>query len=110
MSTDISYKDLNKDMLSDKALALLSEFALIWRANTGELIDMNADDAVIQVFRNARKSKDRRLRAISLHLRVEFTNKIKSSVTRCDQMLAEQIMSHIYKGRTCRLHHREFVA
>jgi hypothetical protein len=110
MITEISYKDLKRDMLSDKALGLLSEFALIWRINTGELIDIDSDDAVIAVLRKAKRSNDRRLRSIYLHIRAEFTNKIQSSVTRCDAMLADQLMSHISEGRTCRLVSREFVA
>ena len=110
MSSEISYKDLKKDMLSHKALALLSEFALIWHANTGELIDIESDDAVIRVLRNAKRSNSRRLRSIYLHLRAEFTNKIETSVTRCDSMLADQLMHHISNGRTCRFEGREFVA
>lgn len=110
MSTQISYRDLTIDMLSDNALELLSEFVLIWRTKTGELIDLESDDAVIKVLRKAKRSNNRRLRSIYLHLRAEFTNKIESSVTRCDPMLADQIMSHLSKGRTCRFHGREFVA
>lgn len=110
MSTELSYRDLKKDMLSDKALGLLSEFALIWHANTGELIDVESDDAVIRVLRNAKRTKSRRLRSIYLHLRAEFTNKIQSSVTRCDSILADQLMCHIAQGRTCRFEGREFVA
>ena len=110
MSIEISYKDLKKEMLSDKALELLSEFVVIWSAKTGELIDVDADDAVIRVLRNAKRSNNRRLRSIYLHLRAELTNKIESSVTRCDAMLADQIMSHLSKGRTCRFQGREFVS
>lgn len=110
MSTELSYKDLKKDMLSDKALKLLLEFASTWRTNTGELIDLDADDAVIRVLRKTRRSNNRRFRSIYLHLRAEFTNKIESSVTRCDAMLAHKLMSDISKGRTCRLQGREFVA
>jgi hypothetical protein len=110
MNTDISYKYLKKDMLSYKALGLLSEFALIWRTKTGELIDVDSDDAVIRVLRNAKRSNDRRLRSIYLHLRAEFTNKIQSSVIGCDAMLADQLMSHLSKGRTCRFVGREFVS
>jgi hypothetical protein len=95
MITEISYKDLKRDMLSDKALALLSEFALIWRVNTGELIDVDSDDAVIRVLRKAKRSNDLRLRSIYLHLRAEFTNKIQSSLARCDAMLADELMTHI---------------
>ncbi len=110
MSTEISYRDLKKSMLSDKGVELLSEFASIWHANTGELIDTESDDAVIRVLRNAKRSNSRRVRSIYLHLRAEFTNKIEASVTRCDAMLADQLMSHIAKGRTCRFEGREFVA
>ncbi len=110
MSTEISYKDLKKEMLSDNALGLFSEFVATWGANTGEIIDVDSDDAVIRVFRNAKRSNNRRLRSIYLHLRAEFTNKIETSVTRCDPMLAHQIMTHIAKGRTCRFRGREFVA
>jgi len=110
MSTELSYKDLKKEMLSDKALELLSEFVLIWQVNTGEVIDVNSDDVVIRVLRSAKHSDNRRLRSIYLHLRAEFTNKIQSSLTRCDSILAYQLMSHISKGRTCRFHNREFVS
>lgn len=110
MITEISYKDLKKDMLSDKALELLSEFALIWRAKTGELIDVNSDDVVIHVLRSAKRTNNRRLRSIYLHLRAELTSKIQSSVTRCDAILADRLMSQIAKGRTCRFRNREFVS
>ena len=110
MSTQISYRDLTKDMLSDKGLGLLSEFALIWRTNTGEVIDVDSEDAVIQILRNAKRCSDRRSRSIYLHLRAEFTDKIQSSVTRCDSMLADKLMSHISKGRTYRFRSREFVS
>lgn len=109
MSIEISYKNLKTDMLSDNASALLSEFVLIWLTNTGEIIDVDSDDVVMQVLRNAKRSNNRRLRSIYLHLRAEFTNIIESSITRCDAMLAEQIMSQIAKGRTCRFQGREFV-
>lgn len=110
MNTEISYRDLKKDMLSDKALALLSEFVLIWRAKTGETIDVNSDDVVITVLRNAKRTNDRRIRSIYLHLRAEFTNKIESSVTRCDAMLADKLMSQIAKGKTCRFQDRVFMS
>ena len=110
MTIDISSKTLKKDMLSEKALALMSEFVLTWQRNTGEKIDVDSDNAVIRVLRNARRSNDRRSRYIYLHLRAEFTNKIQSSLIPCDEMLAEKLMSHIAKGRTCRFHSRQFVA
>jgi hypothetical protein len=110
MNTEISYKDLKISMLSDKALALLSEFALIWREKTGELIDVDSDDAVIRVFQNAKRSTNRRLRIICMHIRAEFTNVIQNCVTHCDQMLAVQIMSHISKGHICRFQGRQFIA
>ena len=109
MTINISSKDLKKNMLSDKALVLLSEFVSTWRNNTGELIDEDSDDVVIQVLRNARRSNDRRSRSIYLHLRAEFTNKIQSSLIPCDEMLAEKLMSHIAKGRTCQFQSRQFV-
>lgn len=110
MSIEISFKDLKIDMLSEKALGLLSEFVSTWRTNTGELIDVDSEDAVLQVLRNAKRSDDRRLRSIYIHLRAEFTNKIENFITPCDPMLAVQIMSHISKGRTCRFDGREFVS
>lgn len=110
MSTELSYKDLKKDMLSDEALAMLSEFVSIWYTNTGELIDLDADDAVIRVLRKTKRCKSRRFRSTYLHLRAEFTNIIENSVTRCDAILAHNLMAHISKGRTCRFQGREFVA
>jgi len=110
MSSQISYKDLTIDMLSDKAVELMFEFIVIWHSNTGELIDLDADDAVIKVLQAAKKSNSRRARIIYLHLRAEFTNKIEASVTRCGPMLAVKLMSHISKGRVCRFESREFIA
>lgn len=110
MSIEISFKDLKISMLSEKALELLSEFVSTWRTKTGELIDVDSDDAVLQVLTNAKGSDDRRLRSIYIHLRAEFTNKIESSVSPCDPMLAVQIMSHISRGRTCRLDSSVFVS
>ena len=110
MSTQISYKDLTISMLSDKAVDLIFEFVAIWRTNTGELIDLEADDAVMKVLQSAKKSNSRRARTIYLHLRAEFTNKIEASVTRCDPLLAVQLMSHISKGRVCRFQSRQFIA
>ena len=109
MRTEISYKDLKKEMLSHKGLGLLSEFALIWRTNTGELIDVYAEDAVIRVLRKAKRCSDRRSRSIYLHLRAELTNKIERSVTHCDGLLADQLLSHISMGRTCRFTSRLFI-
>lgn len=110
MSIDISYKDLNKDMLSEKAQLLLSEFISTWQTKTGELIDLNSDDVVIQVLQSAKLSKSRRLRSIYLHLRAEVTNKILTSLTPCDEMLADQMMSHIAQGRTSRFRGTQFFA
>ena len=108
MNIELSYKDLKKDMLSDKALALLSEFALIWCAEKDEIIDINSDDVVITVLRNAKRSNNRRLRSIYLHLRAEFTNKIESTVTPFDSLMADKLMHHISQGRVCRFESRQF--
>jgi hypothetical protein len=93
-----SHKDLKKDMLSGKALALLSEFALIWHAQAGELIDLDSDDVVLRVFENSKRSKDRRLRAIYLHLRAEFSNQLQRSLPDCNPMLVDHMILHILKG------------
>jgi len=103
MSIELSYRDLKKEMLSQKALALLSEFALIWRATTGELINLDSDDAVYRVFQKAMRSNHRRLRTIYLHLRAEFSCWIERSLANCDELLADQLVSFISAGRTCRL-------
>lgn len=103
MSFEISYKDLKKEMLSPKALELLSEFVSAWFTKTGELIDVDSDDVVIQVLQKGKHCEDRRLRAIYLHIRVESTNMIENSTRACDAILAHQLMSLIAKGQTCRL-------
>ena len=110
MSSQISYKDLTINMLSDNAVELMFEFVAIWRTNTGEFIDLDADDAVMKVLQSAKKSNNRRVRTIYLHLRAEFTNKIEASVTRCSPMLAVQLMTHISKGHVCRFQSRQFIA
>lgn len=102
MSIELSYKDLKKELLSAQGLELLSEFALIWRTKTGEIIDLESEDLIVRVFRKAMRSTDRRLRSIYLHLRVEFSYKIENSFDRCDAMLADQLLSYISEGRTCR--------
>jgi hypothetical protein len=110
MSFEFSYRDLKKDMLSDKALALLSEFALIWHRNTGELINLDSDEALLKVFRNSKRSNDRRSRSIYLHLRAELSTKIESSLAHCDAMLADQLLSQVSRGRKCLFPNDEFVA
>jgi len=103
MSIELSYRDLKKDILSQKALTLLSEFAVIWRETTGELINLDKEDAVFRVFRTAMQSNHRRLRTIYLHLRAEFSCWIERSLAHCDELLADQLVSFISQGKTCRL-------
>lgn len=103
MSIEISYKDLKKEMLSGKALEFLFEFVSVWHLLTGELIDMDSEDVVIQVLRRAKRSRIPQFRAIYLHLRAECATIIENSTIACDAMLADQLMSIISEGRTCRI-------
>lgn len=100
---EISHKDLKTTMLSYKALALLSEFALIWYAKTGELIDVDSDDALTQVFRNANRSNNRRLQSIYLHLRTELSMKLEYSLPYRDTMLIDQLLLRV--AATLNIHH-----
>lgn len=109
MNIELSYRDLKKEMLSDKAKDLLTDFVCIWGMKTGEIVDLNSDDVVMQVLQIARRTDDKRLRSIYLHLRVEFTNLIRSSLTRCDAMLADELMTQISKGYTCRVQNRQII-
>jgi hypothetical protein len=90
-----SHKDLKTDMLSCKALALLSEFALIWYVISGELINLDSEDVVISIFQKAKQSNNRRLLIIYLHLRAEFSNELTHLLPDCDAMLVEQALLNI---------------
>lgn len=98
MTLLFSHKDLKKDMLSYEALALLSEFALIWYTSTGELINPDAEESIVPILRRANRSESRRLQSIYLHLRAELSSKIQSSIPHCDAMLADQLMYSISEG------------
>ena len=95
MGLKISAKDLKKDMLSEHGKAMLSEFALIWHSRTGEVIDLDANDTIIRLFRTAERTNSRRLRSIYLHLRAELSNKIEHAIPQCDGMLIERFMSQV---------------
>ena len=98
MTLLFSHKDLKKDMLSYEALALLSEFALIWYRSTGELINPDAEDSIVPILRRANHSGSQRLQSISLHLRAELSSKIESTFPHCDTMLVDQLMLSISEG------------
>jgi len=54
MSIELSYKDLKKELLSAQGLELLSEFALIWRTKTGEVIDLESADQLLSYISEGR--------------------------------------------------------
>jgi len=72
MKMGLSREDFSADVLSYKATALLSEFALILYRQYGILIDVNSNDVLLRVFQNALRCKDRRLKAIYLHIKTEM--------------------------------------
>ena len=72
----MSLNELSTDGLSAKALALISEFALIVYREEGTVIDVHADDVLLKVFSIGCKSRNLRLRSIYLHLRTESATNI----------------------------------
>ena len=76
METTISLNELTTDGLSAKALAMISEFALILYRQEGTIIDVHSDNVLVEVFTIGRKSRNIRLRSIYLHLRTELATNI----------------------------------
>lgn len=73
MTRKLSQKDFKKESLSYKAIALVSEFALILYRKYGILIDVNSNDVVLRVLHNTRRCNDRRLAEICLHIKTEVS-------------------------------------
>jgi len=83
MGLKLSQDDFKKDMLSYKAAALLSEFALILYRQYGILIDVDSNDVIQRIFQNANCHRDRRLRSICLHIKTELcVNFVRSKANR----------------------------
>ena len=59
-------------LLSNKAVALVSEFALILYRQQGILIDVSSKDVIIRIFENTASDSDHRLRSICLHIKTEL--------------------------------------
>ncbi len=73
MEVKLSQNDFKISLLSNKAVALVSEFALILYRQQGILIDVNSSDVILRIFQNTAAYSDRRLRAICLHIKTELT-------------------------------------
>lgn len=72
METQLSRSDFKIEVLSDKAIALVSEFALIMYHQYGVLIDVNSNDVILRLCSYARHRNNRRLQTISLHIKTEL--------------------------------------
>ncbi len=75
MNSNISVLEIRRDVLSPRALALLSEFALILYRLNGTVIEVSSRNALRQVFNNAEKVSEPRLREICVALRAELISK-----------------------------------
>lgn len=73
MGIRVSHDDFKIDVLSNRAVALVSEFALILYRRYGILIDVNSNDVILRVFQHSIACKDRRLISICLHIKTEFS-------------------------------------
>lgn len=80
MGIRLNQNDFKLENLSWKAAALTSEFALILYRRYGVLIDVDSSDAILRVMQNGMRYKDRRLRAIHLHIKTELHMKITNLV------------------------------
>ena len=83
MGAKLSQPDFKKDLLSDKAVALVSEFALILYRRHGVLIDVDSNDVILLLFENAILYRDHRLRSIYLHIKTELCISISHSIASC---------------------------
>lgn len=72
MGMILSHEDFKIDVLSTKAMAMVSEFALILYRRHGILIDVNSKDALLRVCQYGTRYKDHQLRAICLHIKTEL--------------------------------------
>ena len=72
MKIQLSRNDFKTEILSDKAIALVSEFALIMYRQYGVLIDVNSNDVILRLCNYARHRNNRRLQTISLHIKIEL--------------------------------------
>jgi len=72
MEMIISQDDFKTTTLSNKAMALISEFALIVYRQYGVLLDVNSNDIILRLCKTARDLNNRRLHTISLHIKTEL--------------------------------------
>ena len=72
MGINLSQDDFKIDVLSNRAVALVSEFALVLYRHNGVLIDVDSKDVVLRVFKNSVQCDDRPLRQIRLHIKAEL--------------------------------------
>ncbi|MFT6045643.1 MAG: hypothetical protein ACI9WC_001344 [Arenicella sp.] len=82
MAITLSHDDFKVDVLSNRALALVSEFALILYLRNGTFIDVDSSDVLLRLFENATRCEDHRLRKISLHIKTELGISIVNSKAR----------------------------
>lgn len=73
MGIRLSQNDFRVEVLSTRAVALVSESALILYMKHGVLIDVNSNDVILKLFQNSMRCKDRRLNEICLHIKIELS-------------------------------------
>ena len=77
----MSNEEMNTKYLSAKALALVSEFALVLYRLEGIVINVDADDVLSKIAENAKTSTDVYLRDVYIRLRCEMRNNFLSRVS-----------------------------
>lgn len=73
MGIRLSQNDFKVEVLSTRAVALVSESALILYMKYGVLIDVNSSDVILKLLKSSMRCEDRRLNEICLHIKTELS-------------------------------------
>lgn len=76
----MNVKELSKEHLSPKGLALVSEFALFLYRLDGTIINVDSKDVLPTIDFHARKNTDPHLRKVYMNLREEMRSNVMTSV------------------------------
>jgi len=101
--TNMSNATTTSKNLSAKALALISEFALVLYRLNGTLINVDAHDVLTDVINNAKRCSDKNLRMIHRSLVTEInahtfmsasSPRVQSLKRKLDQIASGSAMAH----------------
>ena len=81
MEISVNIRDLSNTVLSLRASALVSEFALTLYRETGIYIDVDSDDILSDVVMHAKKNNSNALKTVYQQLRAELGYSILDSVS-----------------------------